>query len=67
MAVLSCGTPPAGSSGRPACRLLAYYAGKAAGDAVGRYGLYGAVVVIAAGVIAIVALRVWHKRALESS
>lgn len=47
--------------------LLAYYAGKAAGDAVGRYGVYGAVVVIAAGVIVVVALRVWHKRALESN
>jgi membrane protein DedA with SNARE-associated domain len=46
--------------------LLAYYAGKAAGDAVGRYGLYGAVVVIAIGVLVLVALRVWHKRALES-
>jgi membrane protein DedA with SNARE-associated domain len=46
--------------------LLAYYAGKAAGDAVGRYGLYGAVVVIIAGVLVVVALRIWHKRALES-
>jgi membrane protein DedA with SNARE-associated domain len=46
--------------------LLAYYAGKAAGDAVGRYGLYGAVVVIIVGVLVVVALRIWHKRALES-
>lgn len=47
--------------------LLAYYAGKAAGDAVGRYGLYGAVVVIALGVLVVVALRLWHKRAIASS
>ncbi len=47
--------------------LLAYYAGKAAGDAVGRYGLYGAVVVIALGLMAVVALRFWHKRAIESA
>jgi membrane protein DedA with SNARE-associated domain len=46
--------------------LLAYYAGKAAGDAVSHYGLYGAVVVIAAGVLVFIALRIWHKRALES-
>lgn len=47
--------------------LLAYYAGKAAGDAVGRYGLYGGAVVIALGVLVILALRVWHKRAIESA
>jgi len=47
--------------------LLAYYAGKAAGDAVGRYGLYGGAVVIALAVLVILALRVWHKRAIESA
>ena len=47
--------------------LLAYYAGKAAGDAVGRYGLYGAVVVIAVGVLVVVALRLWHKREIAST
>jgi len=46
--------------------LLAYYAGKAAGDAVGRYGVYGAIVVVAAGALVFIALRIWHKRALES-
>ena len=46
--------------------LLAYYAGKAAGDAVGHYGVYGAVVVIVAGALVVVGLHVWHKRALES-
>jgi membrane protein DedA with SNARE-associated domain len=47
--------------------LLAYYAGKAAGDAVGRYGLYGGAVVIVLAVLVILALRVWHKRAIESA
>jgi membrane protein DedA with SNARE-associated domain len=47
--------------------LFAYYAGKAAGDAVGRYGLYGGAVVIALAVLVILALRVWHKRAIESA
>jgi len=46
--------------------LLAYYAGKAAADAVGRYGLYGALAVIAIGVLVVVALRVWHRRALKA-
>ena len=46
--------------------LLAYYAGKAAGDAVGHYGVYGAIVVVAAGALVFIALRIWHKRALES-
>ncbi len=46
--------------------LLAYYAGKAAADAVGRYGLYGALAVIAIGVLVVVALRVWHRRALKT-
>lgn len=47
--------------------LLAYYAGKAAGDAVSRYGLYGAGVVIALAIVVVVGLRVWHKRAIEST
>ena len=46
--------------------LLAYYAGKAAGDAVGHYGVYGAIVVVAAGALVFIALRIWHTRALES-
>jgi membrane protein DedA with SNARE-associated domain len=45
--------------------LLAYYAGKAAGDAVGRYGVYGAGIVIVAAVLVVVGLRIWHKRAIE--
>jgi membrane protein DedA with SNARE-associated domain len=46
--------------------LLAYYAGKTAADAVGRYGLYGAVVVIAGIVIALVAVHFWRKRLVGS-
>jgi membrane protein DedA with SNARE-associated domain len=46
--------------------LLAYYAGKAAGDAVGHYGVYGAVVVIVAGALVVLGLHLWHKRVLES-
>ncbi len=47
--------------------LLAYYAGKAAADAISRYGLYGAAVVIVLAGLVFVALRYWHKRAAESS
>jgi membrane protein DedA with SNARE-associated domain len=47
--------------------LLAYYAGRAAADAVGRYGLYGVVAVVVLGVIVFVALRVWRNRIVESA
>jgi membrane protein DedA with SNARE-associated domain len=42
--------------------LLAYWAGKAAADAVQRYGLYAVVVLVVLGVIALIGLRVWRKR-----
>ena len=42
--------------------LLAYWAGKAAGDAVGTYGLYAVGVLVVLGVIAFVVLRLWRKR-----
>jgi membrane protein DedA with SNARE-associated domain len=42
--------------------LLAYWAGKAAADAVQRYGLYAVVVLVALGVIAFVGVRVRRKR-----
>ncbi|HEY0415093.1 MAG TPA: DedA family protein [Gaiellaceae bacterium] len=45
--------------------LLAYYAGKAAADAVARYGLYGALAVIALAALAFLGLRLWHRRALR--
>lgn len=46
--------------------LLAYWAGKAAADAVQRYGLYAVVVLIVLGVVVFVGLRFWRKR-IESS
>ena len=42
--------------------LLAYWAGKAAADAVQRYGLYAVVVLVVLGVIALVGIRFWRKR-----
>ena len=42
--------------------LLAYWAGKAAADAVQRYGLYAVVVLVVRGVLAFVGMRVWRKR-----
>jgi membrane protein DedA with SNARE-associated domain len=47
--------------------LLSYYAGKAAADAVGRYGLYGAVVVIVLGAALLIGLHLWRKRMFEST
>ena len=46
--------------------LLAYYAGKTAADAVGRYGLYGAVVVIVGVAAVLLAVHFWRKRMLGS-
>jgi membrane protein DedA with SNARE-associated domain len=47
--------------------LLAYFAGKAAADAVSRYGLYGAVAVVVVGIFAFLGLRVWKNRIIESA
>lgn len=47
--------------------LLAYFAGKAAADAVSRYGLYGAVAVVVLGIFAFLGLRVWKNRIIESA
>jgi membrane protein DedA with SNARE-associated domain len=47
--------------------LLAYYAGKAAADAVGRFGLYGAAAVIVLVAVALVGLRIWRNRIVESA
>jgi membrane protein DedA with SNARE-associated domain len=47
--------------------LLAYYAGKAAADAVARYGLYAVVALIVLGVVAFVAHRWWRHRAAEET
>ena len=42
--------------------LLAYWAGKAAADAVQRYGLYAVIALVVLGVIALLGLRMWRKR-----
>ncbi|MFL5953734.1 MAG: DedA family protein [Gaiellaceae bacterium] len=41
---------------------LAYYFGRAAADAITRYGMVGAAVVIVLGALVLVGLRLWHKR-----
>jgi membrane protein DedA with SNARE-associated domain len=43
--------------------VVAYYFGRAAADAIGRYGLYGAAGVVAAAIIVVVAVRLMHRRA----
>ena len=45
---------------------LAFYAGKAAADAVSRYGLYALAGLVILGVGALVGLHVWRKRMAES-
>ena len=45
--------------------LLAYWAGKAVAEAVGKYGLYAVIVLIPLGVLAYIVLRTWKKRVLE--
>ncbi|MDX6476816.1 MAG: hypothetical protein QOH95_2327 [Gaiellaceae bacterium] len=42
--------------------LLAYYFGKAAADAIGRYGLLGVAIVIVLAAIVFAGFRIWHKR-----
>ena len=45
--------------------LVAFYAGKAAADALARYGVYGAIAAGVALVIAIGVLHVWRRRVAE--
>jgi undecaprenyl-diphosphatase len=47
--------------------LLAYYAGKAAADAIARYGVYAAIAGGIAVVLVIAALHVWRRRVVEES
>jgi membrane protein DedA with SNARE-associated domain len=46
--------------------LVAYYAGNAAADAIGRYGFYGAAAVIALAVVVYLGMRYWRRRMLEA-
>jgi membrane protein DedA with SNARE-associated domain len=45
--------------------LLAFYLGRAAADAVARYGVYGGIALGLLVVMAIAALHVWRRRAVE--
>jgi membrane protein DedA with SNARE-associated domain len=45
-----------------AVSLLAYYAGKAAADAIARYGVYGGIAIGVLIVLAIAALHLWRRR-----
>jgi membrane protein DedA with SNARE-associated domain len=47
--------------------LIAYYAGKAAADAIARYGVYAAIAGGILVVVAIVVLHVWRRRIVENS
>jgi membrane protein DedA with SNARE-associated domain len=47
--------------------LLAYYAGKAAADALARYGVYAAIAGGVAVVLLIAALHLWRRRVVEGS
>ena len=47
--------------------LLAYEFGKAAADAVGRYGLYGVGVIVVLLALGYVGLRLWRNRLAESA
>ena len=47
--------------------LIAYYAGKAAADAIARYGVYAAITGGILVVVAIAALHVWRRRVVEKS
>jgi membrane protein DedA with SNARE-associated domain len=46
--------------------LVAYYAGHAAAEAIGRYGLFGAAAVIVLGAVAYVVFRYWRRRMLQA-
>ena len=46
--------------------LLAFYAGKAAADAISHYGAYGAGAVVLAVLLAALGLHVWRRRMVES-
>jgi membrane protein DedA with SNARE-associated domain len=45
--------------------VVAYVFGRAAADAIGRYGLYAVIVIVAVAVIGLVGVLVWRKRVLK--
>jgi membrane-associated protein len=42
--------------------VVSYYFGRAAGDAIGKYGLYGVVAVVVLGLAAFLGIRFWRRR-----
>ena len=50
-----------------AAGLLAYYAGKAAADALARYGVYAAIAGVVVVVVVIALLHVWRRRVVEEN
>ncbi len=49
-----------------AIALTAYWAGKAVADAIGRYGLYGALGAAVVGVLLLLGVRAWRRRVVEA-
>jgi membrane protein DedA with SNARE-associated domain len=47
--------------------LVAYWAGKAAAEAIGKYGLYAAIVLVVLAAVAFLLLRLWRRRFVEST
>jgi membrane protein DedA with SNARE-associated domain len=47
--------------------VVAYVFGRAAADAISRYGLLGAGAIVVLGVIVFVALKVWRNRVFEGA
>jgi membrane protein DedA with SNARE-associated domain len=47
--------------------VVAYVFGRAAADAIGRYGLFGAAAIVVVGVIVFVVLKVWRNRVFEGA
>ena len=47
--------------------VVAYVFGRAAADAIGRYGLLGAAVIVLVGMVALVGLKVWRNRVFEGA
>jgi membrane protein DedA with SNARE-associated domain len=46
--------------------VTAFYFGRAAGDAITRYGAYGAAAIAVAAVLALVGLHLWRRRVIET-
>lgn len=47
--------------------VVAYYFGRAAADAIGRYGVIGAIVIVIVAILALAGIHVWRRRMVEES